>query len=593
MQNRRLDLHTTEDDLIRLLDGELDKGARARVQSHLESCWGCRHLQERIRKAMDRFAEWECEIACASEAQPPSDWGGFAAKLHAAARIPLPATPAHAPLLRRTAATFAGAAALLASCVWLWPVSTVSASELLDRSSRSEKALVARVENPVVLQKIRIETPRRRAEGVFWNAPTAGKSRRYWGSAGDGSLGTEIERIYSKVGMDFGRPVSIFNHASWRKSIQDHRDQVEQQEGYVRLRTRNGVAKAGEIVEAEVLIRSSDWHAVEQSFTIAGLSERYRIVETAYDVKPLNFETARLFDPAPAAASASMATSILPSIPHAGVNESSLDALDAPTHFDLRTLSETEIEVLAMLRELDADQREAARVERRTDSVSVVLYASDDERTRFITRELSAVPHVRLTVHRLDDSAKEPHQRTAPRAEPAPEKAEPPLFLRELAATAGSLPVANLLTGRQMESLRRMKSDLVSLEDLTLRFPEDTRRALSPAADARLRNLMRGYFDEARRTWVESISSSALLLGALGIQADGLEPTVGHACEWPQSAHDLAFGARRLEELYSRAFTSVAGADTALRWLSKGALREEVATLHGALSDLFEENCRP
>jgi hypothetical protein len=181
----------------------------------------------------------------------------------------------------------------------------------------------------------------------------------------------------------------------------------------------------------------------------------------------------------------------------------------------------------------------------------------------------------------------------APRPEPAPEKAEPPLFLRELAATAGSLPVANLLAVRQMESLRRMKSELVSLEDLTLRFPEDTRRALSPAAEARLRNLMRGYFDEARRTWAESISSSRLLLSALGIQTDGLELPVQHSCEWPRSAHDLAFGVRRLEELYSRAFTSVAGADTALRWLSRGALREEVAALYGALSDLFEESCRP
>lgn len=592
MTNRRMDAHTTEDDLIRLLDGELDKSERARVQAHLEACWGCRHLQERIRKAMDRFAEWESEIACAREAQPPSDWRGFAARLRAAARIPVPTVFLPDSLLRRTVASLAGAA-LFAALLWLWPASTVSAGELLDRSSVSEKAIFGRVENPVVFQKIRIETPLRRAEGVFWNAPAAGKSRRFWGGAGDSGLSSEVERLYAKGGMNFSRPVSIFNHAAWRNSIANRQEDVVHGEGFVRLRTRNaGEAKQGDITEAEVLVRASDWHAVEQTFTVAGLSGRYRIVETAYEVNPLNFETARIFESAPAAIPARVPASVSAPAIGSTASENAPEAADALTRLGAQALVETEIEVLAMLREFDAGRREAAGVERHHDTVNVVLYSSDEDRTRFLTRELLAMPHVRLTVHALDgpQGAME-HSRV--RLEPVAEKAEPPLFLRELAAAGGSLPVANLIAGRQMEALRRLRSDLVSLEDLAVRFPEDARRSLSPVAETRLLGLSRGYYDDARRTWLESISSSRRLLGALGIQPGSGEQSTPRACEWPQSAHDLAFGARRLEELYSRAFTSVAGAGTALRWMSKGALREEVATLHAALSDLFQENCRP
>lgn len=592
MKNRRTDAHATEDDLIRLLDGELDKSERARVQAHLEACWGCRHLQGRIRKAMDRFAEWECEIACASEAQPPSDWREFAARLRAAAHIPMPAVFLPDSILRRTTASVAGVLLLTVS-VWLWPVATVSASELLDRSSVSEKALIGRVENPIVFQKVRIETPLRRAEGVFWNAPTAGKSRHFWGEAGGGDLGAEVERLYAKGGMNFSRPVSVFNHAAWRKSISSRLDEVEQGDGYVRLRTRNaGEARPGDITEAEVLVRASDWHAVEQSFTVAGLSGRYRIVETAYEVKPLNFETARIFEPAPVVVSARLPASLPAPASGSTPSENPPEAAGALTQLGAHMLVETEIEVLATLRELDADRREAARVERHNDAVNVVLYSSDEDRMRFIMRELSALPHVRLTVHALDGPQGAVEHSKA-RSEPVAEKAEPPLFLRELAAAGGSLPVANLIAGGQMEALRRLRSDLVALDDLAIRFPVEARLALSPVAETRLLDLSRGYYDEARRTWMESISSSRTLLGALGVQSDGLEPAMHRACEWPQSAHDLAFGARRLEELYSRAFTAVAGASTALRWMSKGALREEAATLHAALSDLFEQNCRP
>jgi hypothetical protein len=591
MNDRHFDQHVSEEQLIRALDGELDRASRLVVESHLESCWGCRHKQERLRQTVDRFTEWETILLRTSEAQPPAGFSDFPGKLRAAYPPASRQRPSQA-ILSRGLTLVSSMAAMLTVTVWLWPVPVVSAKEILDRSAQSETAAFRQVANPLVLQRVRVESRRRKAEGAFWTAPSAGKSKRQWGPGSDAGLRKELEQIYSSNGLDLRRPLSVANHAAWRQSIADHTDEVvEHGNSFVLVRTRNsGVARNGEIAEAELLLRASDWHPVEQTLTIAGQSEEYRIVETGYEVKPmLTAEAARLF--APEAPLYAVALPMEPALNGHTAIPTAPDTippiLPSPPP-SLQDLLDTEVEALARLHLLEADRAEAARVTRQQDTVEVTVYAADEERAQAIGRELAPLPHLRLTVHGLQQAP--PPQAQESGVTLAPEKTEQPLFLQELVATTGSLPAANLIVSRHLELLRRLKSETASLQALTQRFPEPLQQELSPESRQQLDGLRLDHLDAARHYWTQTADSSTILLSTIGAAASGDSPA--DSCQWPRAAEELAFAARRIEELYSRAFTVVAGADTALRWMTKGSLREEIASLHAALSTSLER-CRP
>lgn len=590
MSDNLLQDHLSDEDLIRALDGELSRTARLRVESHLDSCWGCRHRQERYREAIGRFTEFEIVLTGRDEVCPPSEWRAFEGRLLRASIAPAQVAPR--PQSRRM---LVGLAAVVLIAAWLWPAPPLSAKEVLHRGAQSEQAEHRRAADRVRLQKVRLESRSRRAEAAFWIAPFAHHAHRQWVTS-DAGIGAEVESLYARNGMSFQQPVSVANHQTWRDSVPQRQDEVEQSGDFLRLRTRNAeLVQPGQIQEAELLVRTSDWHAVEQTFLIAGEADRYRLVETSYELKPLTNEIARLFTPAapqPEDAPGLLATLgpiVTPPLPAAA----EIAPLLLPLPPDARRLAESEIEARAILRELEADRREAALVEAQPQAVQVTLYPSGEDRARLLTARLQAVPEVKVIVHSLDDGpATAP---VAPAVEIESEATEAPLFLRDLVTSSGSLHAANLVVSRHLDLLRRMKTELYALDELTSRFPTSREADLPDAARARLRTLQQSYFDGARQVWQQLTPASPLFLRAMGVAspASALPAQPIRPCVWPQTAADLVFGARRLEELYSRAFTTVAGADTSLRWMSRGALREETAALTAALAHSFSDTCRP
>jgi hypothetical protein len=65
----------------------------------------------------------------------------------------------------------------------------------------------------------------------------------------------------------------------------------------------SGSVPAGAIVEAQLWVRRSDWHAVKEIFQVTNSSQlhEYRIVEVVYHVEPLTDRNGRVFDPKPRA----------------------------------------------------------------------------------------------------------------------------------------------------------------------------------------------------------------------------------------------------------------------------------------------------
>lgn len=554
--------HATEEQLLRALDSELLREERAAVEEHVASCWGCRHKQEQLRKTMDRFAEFETVLAESGEIEPPGEWREFPIRLRVARSVLGPARVGVTWRMRSAAAVLS-AVSVGVSALWLWPTQTVSAKEILDLSAKQESRAIRAVAKPVVKQRVRVESARGMAEGSFWHTAEEGKTRREW-SRGGAELTGDVERFYASHGLNLKQPVSAANHAAWRGE-----SRVEDMGDRLRIVSRKGSE------EAELVVRSADWHPVEQSFSVNG-AQQFRVIETGFEVVGMTPEMAKLFGPVAQQPETIVELGApkleLPVMPMTPSEQASAPQVVTP-----QELMEAEVAALWTLRRAGAGKVDAARVSRTATSVDVTVYGSDAA----LTNALRGLPHVRVLTPAEGEPQGEPQDHVSA------ERAEQPLFLHELVSLTGSLSGANALASQPLALLRRLQVELAAMRHLELRFPADVRLALSAEAREQLDALTREHFESAQALWKQTSASSALLLSAMGAGAPEAE-----GCRVRESAQDLLFAARRMEELYARAFTAVAGVDAPLRWMTKGALREEAVSLLAVLSESFAENCR-
>jgi hypothetical protein len=575
-----VEAHLTEEVLVRSLDGELDKRANENAARHLNACWTCRSKREQLRQAMDRFVQLEEALIDASSTAPPAGWAGFRDKLDIAS-TQVPCFAASSP--RQISRVLGMIGAALAVAVWLMPSSSVSAMEILERSAASEQPLLQGKSNPLVLQRLRIESSHRTAGLSLWNAPQSRKFQANW-EAQDGDLHEDLERMYAANGLDLKHPLSAANHAHWRHSLKEHQDSVLQQGELLGVVTTSDAAvRPGEIAEAELWVRRSDWHPVRQSFRVAeaGRTEEYRIVETAFHVETLDAENGRVFDTAPLAIDSEPLRihSTAPAIEPA----SSPAAVTAPAQTDL---IQTEIEALALLHEMDADRQDSAQVERTGDHVVVTAYTSSEDRKLELESHLAAMPLVISAIHLLSESpvSGEPISSVVESSSAS----EPPLFLRPLVKQTGSLDIANRIVSEQMDLLGRLCIELDAVKNLETRFPREMRQSLPPRSLSRLDGLALDHLDAARHVWLELERNTAPLLAAIGTPAQ-VGPHFATSCgEWYRSQALGADEAQRLEDLYTRAFIALAGAPSDI---SEQSVVAELPQLRAKLAAELAEGC--
>jgi hypothetical protein len=580
-----VEAHLTEELLIRFLDGELDKRASETAARHLDSCWTCRSKREQLRQAMDRFVQLEEALIDASITTPPRAWAGFRDRLSAAGQqAPSSITPL--PLQLMYALGMFGAAFALA--LWLLPPSSVSAMEILERSAASERPLLQGRPNPLVLQRLRVESAHRAASWSLWNAPQSRKFQEKWDASGDNRLRADLEGVYAANGLDLKHPLSAANHSHWRHSLKQHNDSVLQQGDLLGVvTTSNDPAQPGEITEAEIWVRRSDWHPVRQAFRVAGAgeTEEYRIVETAFHVETLDSENARIFDPAPPAIES--ASVRMHSAAASIAEPSSAPAVYAPAQTEL---IETEIEALALLHEMDADRQDSAEVRRGDSSVIVTAYTSSQDRKLELESHLAAMPLVTSAIHLLSDSPPIVSTSGAPVsiAIASSSASEPPLFLKPLVERTGSLEIANRIVSDQMDLLRRLCIELEAAQSLEKRFPAEIRSSLPPRSLSRLDGLALDHLDAARHVWLELERNTGPLLVAVGAPARDVADTATSCGEWYRPRALPTDAAQRFEDLYARAFTALAGAPSDI---SQQSIVAELPELRAKLKAELAEGC--
>jgi hypothetical protein len=431
-----LSSHPSNDDLTSYIDNELSPGLGNKIRNHLGSCWCCRARREELEQSIVR-------VVAAVNA-----YFGDSASLSAAARTSFKAKLGrlaaekneNSPLfslfgsLRSTVLPrFSIGQAVAALCCTVFVVCIIrlgsteplTAGGLLQRSKYAEQEYIHKVPNPAIHQRIKVYRKTAHSAGQesmtweIWNdmvndrmkekvedeegaalpdgekPPTRGHPLV---PAPPSPLLLELKHIYSASGMDVRCPLSPRNYENWRRSLTRKREEVTEadllsgERGMVLKTTAEDATSESPIISAELIVRTRDWHPIEQRFTVQepGGAQEYDLVETTFQVVALNSLPRTIFDEKAQTAHLRRLPPVLRLTP------SSED------------LEETEIAVEFALHRLNECLDGQVQVGRDSlGSVKVDGLVENDQRKQELTKALSIIPFTVIKIQTLEEAAAE------------------------------------------------------------------------------------------------------------------------------------------------------------------------------------------
>jgi anti-sigma factor RsiW len=437
--------HPAREQLLLYVDGELTEGEAGRVKGHLESCWNCRARVARIEETIAEFIRFDEKALTPHLPPPPSHWRGFDARLKNLVEengkpsliSRLRSLGAGLPLSfdrARLAVVIAVACGVVIFVVWMARAPEVSTSVLLKRSIQAETERLSRVAEPVVYRKLQV---RRKTGGVeesiAWESWRSAKSNQFRqrvvsegeprflpaGDPSSPSLIADLEQIFRANHMDLQRPLSAAAYAEWRARIRPRAETVTsaslaednpaegQSDGLTLTTILDDMGADQAIVEASLIVRRADWHAVAQRLKVQDEGEfrEYELRETAYEILPLQALTV-FADIAPNSAptEAPVASAAATAPPPLSV---------APTEVDLR---EAEVAALYALHQSQADLGEQIEIAREAGSGIVVSgIVEQAERKQRLAEALKNIPLVSARIQTVEEAvmARQASQRSS------------------------------------------------------------------------------------------------------------------------------------------------------------------------------------
>ena len=397
--------HPSESDLLVYLDGEGDGKWSSRVETHLKSCWSCRVKREEIECLISAFIKSrDRALRNLSEARA-------GALLRLQARLDrldseLGAPPFFSRLLvwlrrwRHSRSRFSVRSATLMAAsvlllVILWRVTSappVSAREILKRTQLAESQRIQKTAIPVVYRKLQLRrssSAPARPEAVSWEIWDDVTHSRFRQRVGDESgwrfiaeeseststgsrpqassappLLLELQQVLRANRMDAWHPLSAGAYDAWRgglrrKTEEVRREELEDGTVAVALTTKPlGPFTMDDVLKAELVVRTEDWHPVEQRLEVQGKDEvrKYELTETGYDVLALNGVADFIFaDLSPLHAPLTVApiTAAVPPLTEVATTPSTADliAAEVEAHFALHRARACLGEALEVTRE--------------------------------------------------------------------------------------------------------------------------------------------------------------------------------------------------------------------------------------------------
>jgi hypothetical protein len=331
--------HLSYEDLVALVSDEASLDAGEKIRKHLDSCWHCQARYQELKQSIVEIVQ---------------NLNAYVGDLSSRARIakcrldqdlqrlavekerPAPFTQVLGMLESKLPSRFlfrqlAFAAVCVVALLAIFPLTStapISAAELLQRSKQAEQQMMQTVADPAIHGMFRVTKKssgreqsmtweiwedtvhnrvRNRVEGEQGTSPAGGPTSRVattYSSRTDSSpLLADLQHVCQVNGIDIAHPLSPDGFDNWRHSLRGERDEVfatslpAGDRGMDLRTTPTQAPTEGRILSAELIVRSGDWHPVEQRFTVQGATatQEYDVVETAYQVVALESAPASIF----------------------------------------------------------------------------------------------------------------------------------------------------------------------------------------------------------------------------------------------------------------------------------------------------------
>lgn len=392
--------HLTDEGLLRSLDGELLPEDASFVDVHIQSCWSCRSRRQAIGCCIADLASYQNAVTSSYPPPPLDGRAVFLARLDALASEmdhtsrPMRWFDGAAWFFRLGQINqFARIAAVLVLFVsalifyFLRTSTVVSADELLNRTAASEVKLLGTATEPVVVQKLRVSVSKKSLTRTLYRDVAHNRiaSRTEASAIGE----AQFKAAYSKSSLDWNAPLDVEAYRHWRATRPASSDRVVRLgDDQLMLET---TYSTGPVTEADLTIRTADYHAVKESIRLQDNSE-IEIAELSYDVIPFVSAPTAIFGvPAAQFAAVRPAVAILPHV--------------MPSRAELGA---AEVEVESVLHGLGADLGEQINIATHDGhDVLITGVVNDDARKQELVSSLRTIPHTRLHILTIDEAAQQ------------------------------------------------------------------------------------------------------------------------------------------------------------------------------------------
>jgi hypothetical protein len=379
-----------------------------------------------MRDAVASFVEDRDERYSPVRRPPPAHWNGFESKLQQQirGRQPQPVRKARprswAPTLRWAAGIAASIG--LVTILLVHPEEAVSAGEAIDRGARAEWS-AGGVRRPLIYRKFRVDSAAGTGECEIWSAPQEQRVQDHW--SGRPAIRAGLQAVYRKNRLNPETSLSPSGYRQWRKASLPAKDEVtvDRSRGLVTVSTtRLGDVEDGGIVQATLVMKQGDWHAIGEGFRVR---DGHGYIE--YWLREIDYRATVYTEEAWAQATGSGIT-VPANVPPKAAAPAAAEAPQSQIDE-----SASELRVLEALSRQDLDTAADFEIRAGHGTVQVLAYGSPpDERAR-ITSALGGIPGVRVQFPKASRGAG-----LAEQAYRESSSTVPPLMLKQLVLAVGS-----------------------------------------------------------------------------------------------------------------------------------------------------------
>jgi hypothetical protein len=404
--------HLTDASLLQFIDGELSVKDTTAALNHIQACWSCRSRKQALERGIAEFVAYQDSLVAPFLPPPPGPRGMFLARLdQAAAEIEQPPLfwrwfgAALAALRANQFANVIGALTVITiffSWYLLRTVPTVSAREVLNRTAASEVSELRGLQEPVVVQKLRITSGAKSITRTVYQDIARNRSAARTEGQSEEAI---FKAAYVRSSLAWDSTLDANTYRRWRTkqpSGTEHVSYVDRD--HLKVAT---IFNSGPLKEADLTIRIPEYHATVEDLRFQD-DTHVEIAEVSRNVVPFTTLAKNIFEDGVLSAEVSKPLlEIVKSVAPASLEEAPSDA----------ELAKVQLEAERQLHALGADLGEQISITTEGGhDVAIEGVVRDTERKDQLISGLQSFSYLRIKLSTVEEAAAQ----SAPTAIAAP-----------------------------------------------------------------------------------------------------------------------------------------------------------------------------